>query len=284
VGLACGLTHPIAVAVDAANVFWVDEGDGRVMSIPKTGGPITVLASGQGAPCGIAARGGYLYWRTHGGVVRRKLIPNGALEDLGVAQGDSCAVDADATAAFWFEDVGAGFNLRMAAPPGSSPVTIATATVPFDLDAAGPGEVGWTDGAEGKAYTSPKTSGNAKSQIANGALSGIAFHGPDFFITDPAGGAIHRGQTGFAPQGFTGGLSTPKGIAVFADQVTWVEEGADVVARKGAGEPLAAPAEVLVTGAGACGSIAMDASHVYFATCAGGSVMRVPYTAGIVLE
>jgi hypothetical protein len=281
--IACDRTKPVAVAVDNVNVYWVDEGDGRVMFAPKAGGAAVVVASGQGQPCGVAAVGGHVYWRTRGGVVRRKEMPSGALQDLAVGQGNACAVDADATAAFWIAAEGAAFAVMMAAPPGASPKKIASAMSAGDLDAQGGGVVGWTDPSAGKAYTSPKVLGDEKTQIATGAVHGIAFHGPDYYISIESGGIV-SGQTGNAEQAFASGLSSPTGITVWNQEVLWIEQGNDRVARKDVGSPLAAPPTVLVADVPVCGSIAADAAHVYWPTCDDGRVMRAPHAEMIVVR
>ena len=281
--IACDGTKPVAVEVDNVNVYWVDEGDGRVMFAPKAGGAAVVVASGQGQPCGVAAVGGHVYWRTRGGVVRRKEIPSGALEDLAADQGNACAVDADATAAFWIAEDAGAFSVMMSVPPGTSPKKIASAMSAGDLDAQGGGVVGWTDPSAGKAYTSPKMLGDEKAQIATGAVHGIAFHGPDYYISIESGGIV-AGQTGNAEQGFASGLSSPTGITVWNQEVLWIEQGSDRVVRKDVGSPLAAPPTVLVDGVPVCGSIAADDVHVYWATCDDGRVMRVGHAEAIIVR
>ena len=51
----------MAIAVDAANVYWT-EASGNVMQAPLGGGTPFTLASGQPGPTGIAVQGGSVYW------------------------------------------------------------------------------------------------------------------------------------------------------------------------------------------------------------------------------
>ncbi|HEY6238347.1 MAG TPA: hypothetical protein VIZ68_04090, partial [Thermoplasmata archaeon] len=42
------------MVMDDANIYWTDFDGGKVMKAPLSGGPATVLATGQPGPCGIA--------------------------------------------------------------------------------------------------------------------------------------------------------------------------------------------------------------------------------------
>ena len=67
--LATDQDWPMAVAVDANNVYWVNQGTapdlGKVMRMPKGGGTPAEVASGQIMPCGIAVNASAVFWMTH---------------------------------------------------------------------------------------------------------------------------------------------------------------------------------------------------------------------------
>jgi len=63
--LASAQSHPSAIAVDAGNVYWVNQ-SGTVLSVPKSGGSPTTLASGQLIPLAVAVDGTSLYWTNQG--------------------------------------------------------------------------------------------------------------------------------------------------------------------------------------------------------------------------
>jgi hypothetical protein len=52
--------NPFQVAVDASNVYWLDQGDGNVYASPKAGGARVQIGSGGNA--GIASDGTSVYW------------------------------------------------------------------------------------------------------------------------------------------------------------------------------------------------------------------------------
>jgi sugar lactone lactonase YvrE len=73
--LAANLAHPNFIAVDAANVYWTDYGDGTVAKVPLDGGAPTVLASGQGSPAGIAVDATSVTWVNEDGGTVMRLTP-----------------------------------------------------------------------------------------------------------------------------------------------------------------------------------------------------------------
>jgi hypothetical protein len=65
--LVTGLPNPQSIAVDATRVYWADESTGAIESMPKAGGPVTILAQGQYAPSGLTLHDGFVYWGTGSG-------------------------------------------------------------------------------------------------------------------------------------------------------------------------------------------------------------------------
>ncbi|MFT3776535.1 MAG: hypothetical protein QM820_65170 [Minicystis sp.] len=83
--MAQNLGYPNGIAVDAANVYWTNRGDGTVLSLPltaKAGDAPKTLASGQKAPGAIVADSAAIYWVSEGG----SSDPSGAVVRLPKAQ------------------------------------------------------------------------------------------------------------------------------------------------------------------------------------------------------
>ena len=109
--LASGRSKPNAIAVDDANVYWLDTGDGRVMRIDKVGGLAPEeLAVGEANPTGIALDATDVYWTAWGacteaacahGTVSR--VPKAGGEVTVVAEGDYLPTDVavDDEAVYW---------------------------------------------------------------------------------------------------------------------------------------------------------------------------------------
>jgi hypothetical protein len=63
---------PEDIAVDAQNVYWTDLGDNSVHAVPKAGGAVVTLATGQAKPRRLALDASYVYWANQlGGAIMR---------------------------------------------------------------------------------------------------------------------------------------------------------------------------------------------------------------------
>jgi sugar lactone lactonase YvrE len=58
--------YAYGMAVDTANVYWTNFGDGTVMKVPLGGGAATTLVSGQDSPVGVAVDATSVYWANYG--------------------------------------------------------------------------------------------------------------------------------------------------------------------------------------------------------------------------
>jgi hypothetical protein len=140
--LASGVPDPLGIAVDSANVYWVNagttssvdgratrtwNGDGSVMKVPIGGGTPTVLASGLSGPYGIAIDGTSVYWTNVGdGTVMKVGLDGGAPLVLASAQYDPMGIAVDATSVYWTVDwvPPGGCGAVMTAPVDGGPTLL----------------------------------------------------------------------------------------------------------------------------------------------------------------
>lgn len=105
-------TMPLGIAVNAANVYWANQGNlfsnGSVVFAPKTGGSAVTLASNQAAPWPVAVDEDAAYWWTHNGAgaIWRVPVGGGSPTEL-AADGGFAALSLDDDHVYWaFETVG----------------------------------------------------------------------------------------------------------------------------------------------------------------------------------
>ncbi len=73
--LASGLASPEAIVIDADAAYFTDSSAGTVSSVPKAGGPVTVLATGQTQLQSIALDDTIVYWAAASDVWRIQKAP-----------------------------------------------------------------------------------------------------------------------------------------------------------------------------------------------------------------
>jgi hypothetical protein len=101
-----GLQGVNSIAVDDSNVYWTEydivQGNGAIKTVPKTGGPVTVLATGTPfgfngdvfAPGAIALDSTFVYWSDINPTLRRVLKTGGGAAELATFGGARMVVDA----------------------------------------------------------------------------------------------------------------------------------------------------------------------------------------------
>jgi sugar lactone lactonase YvrE len=259
-------THPIAIAVDATNAYWIDDTLGRVNEVPLCGGATTTLVATSSlgsktlVPDGLAVAGGQVYFTTHdywnpdpNGDVWRVSAAGGAPTKLvhDLAFPGPIVVTNDSM--LWIDSwQTADGRIMQSALDGSGIAILATSqNTPLAL-AAGGGSAVWS------------IAGTVQSE--GGAL----------FQTSLGGGAI--------VDGWVVGLANPLAVTVRGASVYWADEGNLAVENSGRVmkaplDPNAGKPTTLATG-GRPQGVAVDETNVYWTDSASQSVQRVPLAGG----
>jgi hypothetical protein len=279
VPIACGQIQPSAITTSFEGLFWTNEASGEIIALTKIGEPLDRIVDNEVQPCGLVVRGGYLYFRTRGGSVKRKSLGGGNLEVIATNQGDSCAIDADGQFVYWFK-IGGGPAELIKGQFNVAPMPLAQAKKPTRLSAADATFVYWIDAMDFKLFQADKTMGGGPSDFTRtGDLCDVAAATDGFaYSTDKGMGLILRDKAMEASgPGIAAGQSTPCSIAVSLPGVYWINKGNGSIARtESSATPQMAPT-VLASGQdGAC-AITADGAYVYWTDCVKGAVLRVAH-------
>jgi hypothetical protein len=176
VTLASGPTIGNGLAVDGTNVYWTNDTDGLVMSVPVGGGTPRVLASNQAGAQFIAADGTSVYWITNDGLM--KLPAGGGATPVTLASGGFVDLAVDAGTVYLTNPAAGTIN---SVPSAGGPVTT-LASGPWSpltiaVDAA---NVYWMDASSGSAMKVPVHGGPVVTLSAASSMppmNGVNFYG-----------------------------------------------------------------------------------------------------------
>jgi hypothetical protein len=222
------------MAIDATNVYWTEGctyvGGGYVRKVPKAGGDIVTLATGDN-PSGIVTDGINVYWSTSSnttsGAIMRVPVGGGTPTTLATSPGPSPYLALDASFVYWTETPSNQSGAVMKVPLAGGPATrITWANWPNQL-ALGETDVYWKgnlEGAGGGVMKAPKAGGTPvalTSPFVNGSLAGLAANESDVYF-----------YSGDAPNHDTMGVSavpTNGGSVRLISAAAWTVYGGPVV-------------------------------------------------------
>jgi uncharacterized protein YegL len=272
--LATGQNSPWRIAVDSTSVYFLSAGAGSVRKVPKGGGSVTDLATGQ-SPYGLALDTSYVYWTNNnfptvgtGSIVK---VPVGGGSPTPVAEGlgGPTAITQDGLYLYWLDrstdtvnkisKTGGTITILSSGQNGLQDISVSGSYVYF---IAGPD------------IRRVSTSGGTTGDLANSANLpwSLAADSTNLFFANYNGGTVSKIPIGGgAITNIVSGQNTPYGITVDATQVFWsTSTGGTISTSTKTGSSLLN----IVTGQTSPTNIAVDATDVYWIT-GSGNVMKV---------
>ncbi len=120
---------PEAIALDGTNVYWGTP-DGRLMTVPKSGGISTMLAFYEASIGDIVVSGSSVYWTTGTGDIMQTPVGGGASTTLLVGSDSISGLAVDSDSLYWidysndFETGGSTTSVQRIALAGGTPTTL----------------------------------------------------------------------------------------------------------------------------------------------------------------
>jgi hypothetical protein len=286
--LASNQGSPKGIAVDATNVYWTNNTDGRVMKCARDGcaDAPTALATAQNQPTGIAVDATRVYWAdgagdvmacATGGCPAPKAITAGAMgfSRVAVSTGVVFFSSYAANAVYECPVLGCANILAPLVKSPSADVVAADPTYFFWADNTSTGSVNRCDRSNCAATATPL------APMESGPY-GVAVDATSvYWVTRPSPGMGYVakcaiGGCGGSPAVLAKGLSHPVDIAVDARNVYWTDDvdGALYACPLGGCPGTVAP-PAFAKGQAYASAIAVDVASVYFTNLVtAGAVMK----------
>jgi hypothetical protein len=273
--LASGQKFPYGIATDGVNVYWTNDGEDSVVSVPVGGGAPKVLATAQPGVAFLATDGAHVYWANEGtaandwadGSVVKAPVGGGPLVTLATQQSHAGAIAVDAQDVYWTTtDPG---RVRKVALGGGAPVDVATKSAPFSIALQG-SNVFYSSGSS--VGYAPKA-GGVVTTLSSGYPRGVATDATNLYWANT--GDI--GKVFAVPLGGGGrfevatGMVKPLFVATDGKAVYVTDEGANSVVRGS----LSGGTVTLAKAQGGPRGIAVDATNVYWANYASGTILKL---------
>ena len=276
--LSTEFTPPGRLAIDSNSAYWTNI-DGTVRSVPLAGGTTTTLAQGLGSGMGLAVDALNVYAVSQDGrIISAPLSGSMAVTVLATAQPNPYALTIDGANVYWSTTgSGAGNGTIMSCAKtgcNQAPTTLASGVhvqYPYGLLVTG-GSVYWTSfNFGGEINRVPTTGGSFTTfssglgypyeiSVASNVMMVVLYGQGGVIATVPMGGGsasnIVGGQS-FPTEGATDGVN-----AYWTLTIPNNEKGATLV-KSSLTTPMA---EILAVNVQPAGSVAVDASSVYWLT------------------
>jgi sugar lactone lactonase YvrE len=256
-------------------VYWTDKDAGTVNQRSAAGGAITVLASSELNPRGIAVDATHVYWVSFAnpGHVARVPIGGGTVELVQSKAYWAEHIALDTAHVYWADQGATNGPVYQTAKSGGAITALAPSErSPFDLATDGL-DLYWTSYSKTGGIRAAPASGGAARDVVTSLASptAVAFYGSDMFIAVNGADTIVRvPKTGGTPTILAASQPNPQHIAVDASGVYWTNQTDESVRMLAPGSTTPV---ILATNSSNVRFITTDATAVYWTTAT--SVMRL---------
>ncbi len=236
--LTTGEDTPIAVKVSAGSVFWVSYSiNGKLRYTPIGGGAVTTVCDAPAA-VDLAVGSTYVWWTREPDDVQRAPIaglPMGQMPDLLTGNSLSLGITADDNNLFWVDRQDG--SVKRANQDLTGDTIVAVGDVPWDITVDA-NHIYWTEFGSltdsGKVKQASKLDGSNAIEVATGLADpkGIAIDATNIYWVDSYSGKIEKAPIGGGPKTT---LATdekdPLEIVVDATSVYWTARGSDTIGK-----------------------------------------------------
>lgn len=285
--IATGQLSPRAVAVDSTHVYWSNygtfpEANGSVMKAPKNGGAVTPLATGLTGPTAIAIDASNVLCVVYNANQVIKVPKAGGAPTLVGTGGYSTDIAVDATHFYWNRFDGTAAIMKYPLMQGGSTVavlSVQSSISQFEIDAT---SVYWINYGAGRINRAPLAVGGIEV-LASGQSypSALAVDASNVYWKTDGGLIVKVGLSGGTPVVLAAAqeaLTAQDSMAVDGARVYWSDagdypqsNGRIMAVSVGGGATI----EIAAGQARPVG-VAVDVTHVYWASAADGTIRRAP--------
>lgn len=259
--------------MDDAGIYWTDHTSGDVKLMALDGGGVTIIASGQAAPLGIAVTPTHVFWSNAGDNTLQGTSKSMFDALFFASASKPLFLAASPTVLFWTNAGSDTLEGASLADGGIERDSDAGGASPWDVALNGT-TVFWTTGSG--VWSAPLTGGNGAVAAKDpaGAVA-LAVTATTIYWTNDLGTVHAQAIAGGTQSPIHSGEAKPTGMAADDADVYWVDQGTGNVYRAPLDATNDTKTQIIAAGQASPYRIAVDSKFVYWTNNTGGTVARL---------